>query len=132
MWENQRLMATWLRDHSQPEEKVMSGRPTFALEMDLNRPDRWVRMPHADMVRMEQFAAKKDVTYIALSSTYYPHWPVNQLLVGAPPPSNWRLHAERKFERIHPVWGEQKDHYQIYRRLDAARGDSESAPAQLP
>jgi len=132
MWENQRTMAVWLRDHSQVHEKVMSGRPTFALEMDLDRPDRWVRMPHADMDRMEIFAAKKGATYIALTSTYYPHWPVNQLLTGASPPTNWVLHADRKFERIHPVWGEQKEHYQIYRRVNVPAAPSEPGPAPAP
>ena len=129
-WENQRVMAAWLRDHSLPEEKVMSGRPTFALEMDLDRPDRWVRMPSADLGKMERFAAKKGAAYIALSSTYYPHWPVNQLLSGATPPTNWVLYADRMFERVHPVWGEQKDHYQIYKRVDAEPAEQKSEPVR--
>lgn len=127
MWENQRTMALWLREHSDVEEKVMSGRPTFTLEMDLDHPDRWVRMPSAELERMELFAAKKDATYVVLSSTYYPHWPVNQLLVGATPPPNWSLFEERTFERVHPVWGEQRDHYMIFKRLVA-----EPAASTLP
>lgn len=118
MWENQRIMAAWLRDNSLPDEKVMSGRPTFALEMDLDKPDRWVRMPNANLEKTEKFAAKKGANYIALSSTYYPHWPVNQLLFGSTPPSNWNLYVDRKFERLHPVWGVQEDHYRIYKRVD--------------
>ena len=131
-WDNQKEVANWLRDVAYDGSRIMSGRPTLVLELDLEHPYRWVQLPPLSIQDTEALAGRGGVSYVVLSDTFYPHWPVNQIIKGDAAPLNWVLLADRKFERIHPVRGEQQDHYQIYKRLDPVTSITGSAPASVP
>lgn len=124
-WANERSIAIWLRNTTSYGERIMAGKPSLALEMDLDSPHRWVRLPNAAVDQIEQISAEKNVSYVVLCDSFYPHWPVNQLLQGAPAPQNWTLVKKVKFERLHPIWGEQKEIYQIYKRSETGAETSQ-------
>ena len=116
-WENQRAIADWLRQNSGPDDRIMAIQPSLALEVDLDRPRRWVQLKAGTPERIEEFAREKNVSYVVLCDSAYPHWPVNQLVRGGTAPDNWMLAHDRTFSREHPVWGLQEEKYRIYKRL---------------
>ena len=117
-WSNHRDVASWLSGAASKQDRVMSGRPTLMLEMDIEHPDRWVQLPPFALERVEQIAGERKVSFIVLADSFYAHWPANRLLTDADlaPPVNWKMVYDRTFERAHPVWGTQKERYRIYDR----------------
>lgn len=115
--DNQRTISEWLKQTSLPDERIMCVAPALLLDVDLHRPRRWVQLKAGTPERIEQYAHEKNVSYIVLCDSIYPHWPVNQLIQGGTAPDNWLRVKEETFERTHPVWGHQTEKYQIYKRI---------------
>lgn len=123
-WENQRAIADWLRQNSGSDDRIMALQPSLALEVDLARPRRWVQLKAGTPDRIEEFARERNVSYVVLCDSFYPHWPVNQLVRGGAAPENWALAHARTFSREHPVWGFQEENYRIYKRLTPSPKES--------
>lgn len=127
--EHQREIATWLRNMAGDGERIMTGFPSFSLDFDLDHPRRREQLPCGTGEEVDRYAERHGVTYIVLCDSFSPHWPINQILLGAPAPRNWTLIKAQTFKRLHPVWGEQEETYQIYKRgeaLSAPPGSGES------
>jgi hypothetical protein len=77
-----------------------------------------VKLPFSKPDRFEKFAAKHRVTHIVLCTSEKSHFPIYALFEGEPPPPNWSLVLEKKYEREHPVWGHQEETYRVYNRID--------------
>ncbi|MGD9782166.1 MAG: hypothetical protein AB7V14_08450 [Kiritimatiellia bacterium] len=123
-WENQRAISGWLRQNSLPDERIMAIQPSLALEVDLDHPRRWVQLKAGTPERIEEFARERNVSYVVLCDSFYPHWPVNQLVRGGTAPENWELAHDRTFSREHPVWGFQEENYRIYKRRPPSNKES--------
>ena len=107
----------------------MTGFPSFSLDFDLDHPRRREQLPCGTGEEVDRYAERHGVTYIVLCDSFSPHWPINQILLGAPAPRNWTLIKAQTFKRLHPIWGEQEETYQIYKRgeaLSAPPGSGES------
>lgn len=118
--ENQQTIALWLKNTANHGERYMSLGPAISLEIDLEHPRRWVRLPNAPLDHVDRICENQQVTYVVVCDSSYPHWPANQLIQGNPAPSNWALVNENTFEQLHPIWGKQEETYHIYKRSPSA------------
>lgn len=118
IWSQNNLQAVvqWFKENTNQDDRFMSLGPSISLEIDIDHPQRWVRLPNAPLEHIERICRQQRVSYVLVSDTSYPHWPANQLVHGQSPPPNWALATEMNFKQVHPVWGEQEERYQIYKR----------------
>jgi hypothetical protein len=114
--ENQQTIALWLKDAARSDERIMALSPSISLDMDIDHPRRWVRLPNAPLDHIDRICTENNVSYVVVCDSSHPHWPANQLTQGEPAPPNWTLVKENKFERLHPIWGDEQETYQIYKR----------------
>jgi len=119
-WDNLHEIAVLLRDMVPENGRVIAPQDAMMIEFDLDHPNRWVKFPFAEPDRFEDYAAKYRASHIVLCTSAKSQYPIYGLFDDVPPPANWKLALEKKYERLHPVWGPQEDIYRIYERSNPA------------
>jgi len=119
-WDNLRDIAQTLKGMVPADKRIIAPQDTFMIEFDPDNPLRCKKFPYSEPDRFENYAANRNVSHIVLCSTQKSNYPMNAVFDGQPPPPNWTMILERKYQREHPVWGPQEEIYRIYERIDAS------------
>ena len=106
-----------LKQFGDDEDVLMANGPHIAISFFDTKMLNTVELPYASVEEVEQYAAKKRITLLAVSDQARPHWPIAQIFKDRAVPENWKLLDELKFPGD-DFRGIPDEHYRLYRRAD--------------